>query len=439
MIRGLRRAAEWSSVGADTADVLAILLGERSGAGKELFEEFRLYDAVTTALVSVAQSRPVVVVIDDLHWADTASLKLLEFAAQHTWFERLLLVGTYRDVEAEAPGHPLAPLIMPLVAKATCISLTGLGRDEVGALMARTAGRTPEPALVDEVHRRTGGNPFFVEQTARLWQGGGSVTAIAPGVRDALQKRISLLSPQVAALLTDASVLGGEFHRDVLAALAGLPAARVDGLLAQAVASRLVVELPEGRLGFAHDLVRETLYESLGESAAARHARVITALDADPALRAHVLPADQASHAYQAGRELPPTVTVERLLSAAGEAHGRMAIEESIGHLRKAALRGEGLEPRRRAMIAMELSACLFHVNDMGETRATLESAWHFATQTGDADVLARVAISYYRIDGPGMLGGPGGGRSAEVRPGGPPRPHRRRPGHAHPTRWPTS
>lgn len=415
VIRGLRRAAEWSSVGTETADVLAILLGERSGAGKEPFEGFRLYDAVTTALVAVAQRRPVVVVIDDLHWADTASLKLLEFAAQHTWFERLLLVGTYRDVEAEAPGHPLAPLIMPLVAKATCISLTGLGRDEVGSLMARTAGRTPEPGLVDEVHRRTGGNPFFVEQTARLWQGGGSGTAIAPGVRDALQKRISLLSPQVVALLTDASVLGREFHRDVLAALAGLAAARVDGLLGQAVAARLVVELTEGRLGFAHDLVRETLYESLGEGAAGRHARVITALDADPALRAHVLPADQARHAYQAGHELPPAVTVERLLSAADEAHRRMAVEESIGHLRKAAVRGEALEPRRRAMIAMELSACLFHVDDMGETRAALESAWLFATQTGDADVLARVAVSYYRIDGPGMLGGPSGGRSAEV------------------------
>ncbi|GAB1824131.1 ATP-binding protein [Herbidospora sp. RD11066] len=415
VIRAMRRAPEWSSVGADAAEVLAILLGERSGAGQEVFEGFRLYDAVTTALVSVAQSRPVVVVIDDLHWADTASLKLLEFAARHTWFERLLLVGTYRDAEAETPDHPLAPLIMPLVAKATCISLTGLGRDEVGALMTRTAGRAPEPSLVDEVHRRTGGNPFFVEQTARLWQGGGSVTAIAPGVRDAVQKRVSLLPQQVAALLTDASVLGREFHRDVLAALAGLPAARVDGLLGQAVASRLVVQLTEGRLGFAHDLVRETLYESLGEGAAARHARVIVALDADPALAAHILPADQARHAYRAGHELPPAVTVERLLSAAGEAHGRMAIEESIGHLRKAADRGEGLEPRRRAMIAMELSACLFHLNDVGETRATLESAWTFAQQTGDADILARVAISYYRIDGPGMLGGTSGGRSSEV------------------------
>ncbi|NAS25009.1 AAA family ATPase [Herbidospora sp. NEAU-GS84] len=415
VIRALRRAGEWSSVGAEAAEVLAILLGERSGGGKEVLDGFRLYDAVTTALVSAAQRRPVVVVLDDLHWADTASLKLLEFAAQHTWFERLLLLGTYRDVEAEAPDHPLAPLIMPLVAKATCISLTGLGRDEVGALMARTAGRAPEPALVDEVHRRTGGNPFFVEQTTRLWQGGGSVTAIAPGVRDALQKRVSLLPPQVAELLTDASVLGREFHRDVLAALAGLPAARVDGLLAQAVAARLVVQLTEGRLGFAHDLVRETLYESLGERAAGRHARVITALDADPALKAHLLPADQARHAYQAGRELPPSVAVERLLSAAGEAQRRMAIDESIGHLRRAADRGEGLEPRRRAMIAMELSSCLFHLDDAEEVRATLESAWTFAQQTGDADLLARVAISYYRIEGPGMIGGFSGGRSSEV------------------------
>jgi predicted ATPase len=63
---------------------------------------------VTSALVAVAQDHPVVVVVDDLHWADPASLRLLEFAAQHTWFERLLLIGTYRDVEVEPAEHPLA-------------------------------------------------------------------------------------------------------------------------------------------------------------------------------------------------------------------------------------------------------------------------------------------------------------------------------------------
>jgi predicted ATPase len=99
--RALRRAAtpeEWASAGA----AVGALLGE---AVSEHGEPFELFDAVTTALVSVSQRTPVVVVLDDLHWADAASLRLLEFVAQHTWFERLLLIGTYRDVEVDTAGH----------------------------------------------------------------------------------------------------------------------------------------------------------------------------------------------------------------------------------------------------------------------------------------------------------------------------------------------
>ncbi|MGH3241066.1 MAG: ATP-binding protein, partial [Spirillospora sp.] len=206
VIRSLRRAAtpeEWAEVESATAGGLSVLLGE-SGTGDPA-EGFRLYDAVTTALVSVSQCRPVVVVLDDLHWADSASLQLLEFAAQHTWFERLLLVGTYRDVEVEWAEHPLRSRMLTLVAKAATVTLTGLDREAVGALMSRTAGRDPDDGLVAEVHRRTGGNPFFVEQTARLWRSGGSVTAIAPGVREALRRRLSLLPAAVARLLADAA------------------------------------------------------------------------------------------------------------------------------------------------------------------------------------------------------------------------------------------
>jgi hypothetical protein len=102
VIRGLRRSAapeEWETAEDAGGSTLSVLLGESPNT--EAGDGFQLYDTVTTALVSVSQSRPVVVVLDDLHWADAASLKLLEFAARHTWFERPLLVGTYRDAEVE--------------------------------------------------------------------------------------------------------------------------------------------------------------------------------------------------------------------------------------------------------------------------------------------------------------------------------------------------
>ncbi|MFC7591867.1 ATP-binding protein [Nonomuraea antimicrobica] len=221
VIRALRRAAEpaeWAAAEEAAGGSLTALLGEAPGASRRVEGEppaqgqaldgFQVFDAVTSALVALAQRRPVVIVIDDLHVADPASLRLLEFAAQQTWFERLLLIGTYRDAEVEPVDHPLRDLLSPLVAKATTITLTGLDQAGVGALMARTAGHEPPPDLVAEVHLRTGGNPFFVEQTARLWRSGGSASAIAPGVRDALLRRLSLLPRLVSELLPAAAVLG---------------------------------------------------------------------------------------------------------------------------------------------------------------------------------------------------------------------------------------
>jgi hypothetical protein len=400
VVRGLRRGAtpeEWAAADEVAGDGLAVLLGDAPAGPAP--EGFLLFDAVTSALVAVSQHRPVVVVLDDLHWADTASLRLLEFAAQHTWFERLLLIGTYRDAEVESAEHPVRPLLMPLVARATTVSLTGLTRDEVGALMAQTVGRQPEESLVTEVHRRTGGNPFFVEQTARLWHSGGTVTAIAPGVRDALRRRLSLLPPPVAEALATAAVLGREFHRQVLAASAAAPVAYTDRLLDQAVAARLVVALGGGRFAFAHDLVRETLYGELDEAAArARHAAVVRAVDRAPALAAELVPADLARHAYLAGDELPDDQVVDLLLAAARDAGSRMATDEAIVHHRRAYERATHADPRQRVVIALHLASDLHH-NDITSFWPVIEEAAGLARQIGDPHLLARVALTVHRID----------------------------------------
>ncbi|MFG2613527.1 ATP-binding protein [Streptomyces anulatus] len=308
------------------------------GGSPEGAEAFGLFDAVTTALVTVSQSRPLVVVLDDLHSSDPASLRLLEFAAQHAWFERLLLIGTYRDVEVDAPGHPLQQLILPLVSRAaTTLTLTGLGRDEVGALMTVTTGREPSPQLIDEVHRRTGGNPFFVEQTARLWHSGSPVSTIPPGVREAVRQRLALLPEPVVSLLTSAALLGREFRRQVLAVVHGSPAAHVDRLLEPAVVARVVVPRPSGQYAFAHDLLRETLYASLDEAEAReRHAAAVRSLDAHGGLGDAVRPGALARHAHLAGSALDRDRRIDLLLTAARDASGRLADEEAVGHYRRA-------------------------------------------------------------------------------------------------------
>lgn len=401
VMRALRRSATPEErAGAETAagGGLSVLLGESPIT--ESIDDFQLYDAVTTALVSLSHSRPVVVVLDDLHWADTASLKLLEFAAQHTWFERLLLVGTYRDVEVEAAAHPLRPLIVPLLAKATTVTLTGLDQKQVAALMANTVGRAPEDNLVAEVYRRTGGNPFFVEQTARLWHSGGSVTAIAPGVREALRRRLSLLPQTVERLLATAAVLGREFHRQVLAAAVSAPVPHVDRLLEEAVAARLVTTVGAGVFSFAHDLVRETLYGSLDEAEARRqHAAVVRALDHAPALRDRVLPADLARHAHLAGAELEPARAIDHLLAAARDAGKRLATDEAIVHHRRAYQLAAADTPRRRIVIALDLIGALRHGNHAGEAPDIYRDAIALARELDDDGIFARVALSVYGDD----------------------------------------
>ncbi|MFI9572117.1 ATP-binding protein [Microbispora rosea] len=413
VLRGMRRCAapeEWAAAEDAAGAGLAALLGESPSA--DAAEGFRLYDAVTSALVAVSQSRPLVVVLEDLHWADVASLRLLEFAAQHTWFERVLLVGTYRDVEVESADHPLRPLVLPLVARATTVTLTGLEREEVGALMTRAAGRDPSTDLVAEVHRRTGGNPFFVEQTARLWRSGGSVATIAPGVRDTLLRRLSLLPAQVVDLLVTAAVLGRQFHRQALAAVAAAPVLQVERLLDQAVAARLVVASGGAARGgaarggetfaFAHDLVRQTLYESLDEKTATRrHAAVVHAVDRSPTLAEHVLPADVARHAYLAGDQVEPAHAADRLLAAARDAAARLATEEALGHYRRALeLAAVAGEPRRRVVIALELGREVYQGDDCDGGRRAFEEAAAVARETGEPELVARVALSVYAAGG---------------------------------------
>lgn len=391
VVRALRRELpeeEWAR--ADTA-TLSALLGEAAGS-----DGFRLHDAVTTALAAAAHDRPVVVVLDDLHWADAASLRLLEFAARHTWFERLLLVGAYRDVEVEAPGHPLRELVLPLVAKATTVTLTGLAPSEVAELMSRTAGTEPDPALAAEVHLRTGGNPFFVEQTARLWHSGSPVSAVAPGIRDALQRRLSLLPAPVTRLLTDAAVLGREFHRRILAALAGMPVPEIDQLLARAAAARLVTAVGDGRFAFAHDLVRESRYAELEPAEVRRrHAAVVCALDASPDLVPLVFAADRARHAYLAGDDVEPARAAELLVAAARDASARLANDEAVGHYRRALERAT--EPRRRVVLALDLGTMLSRCGDDEEAWRVFDEAVALVRELDDDALLARAALTLSR------------------------------------------
>ncbi|MEV5595517.1 AAA family ATPase [Streptomyces sp. NPDC052496] len=423
-VRSLRRGAtagEWTEAATAAGGALSVLLGEGAGAGEAV--RFELFDAVTTLLTVMSRHRPVTVVLEDLHRADAASLSLLEFTAQHAWFERLLVIGTYRDVEVQRPGHPLRPLLPRLAAKATAVALTGLAPPQVGELMARTVGTRPDAATAADVCERTGGNPYFVEETARLWSAGQSVTAVAPGVRAVVHRRLSLLGEPAVRLLGAAAVLGHRFTRGTLARTAGTPETPAAELLAEAAAAGLLRPAPDAAelpvpptaaaglpvpsaadaYVFTHDLVRESLYDGLTEDRRRHlHAAAVRALRDTTATGDRARPTDLARHAYFAGADLDAGEAVEILVAAARHAVGRLAGEEAVGHYRHALERLGTGDPYRQVLLALDLGAELQLLGEHERSWLVYEDAATLASGTGDAALMGRVALTLHSADGRG-------------------------------------
>jgi len=389
--RALARLAPpeaWAAARAEAGGELDVLLAADGPAVLgAVGDEFGLHDAVTRLLVALAREQPLVVVLEDLHWADEASLRLLEFVARHGWYERLLLVGTYRDVEVEAGDHPLAPMIGALVAKATTVALGGLDRDEVGALVEATTGRTAPAAVVEDLHRRTGGNPFFVEQTARLWLSRGVADAVPPGVRDAVEHRLALLAAGTRDALATAALIGHHGDRPVLAAALEVDEDALGGVLAEAVAAGLLDPTETGH-AFVHDLVRETLVAGLEPAdARRRHAALLDRLDG------RVGVADLAHHAHHAGDQVDLDRRVALLQAAARQAFGRMAVDEALGHLRRALATIPADRPRERAFAQVELGWALMRTGE-GAAREAFAEAARLALELDDPALLTRAALS---------------------------------------------
>ena len=162
---------------------------------------FRLYDSISTFFKNVTQSQPLVVVLEDLHWADRSSLLLLEFLAQEIHSIPLLLLGTYRDMEV-ARRHPLYQALGSLIREQRFarIQLHGLNQREVGQLLHFATGTAPPTGLVATVHGRTEGNPLFISEISRVLsqlevkQGQDLLGAIPEGIKEAVSRRLDRLS-----------------------------------------------------------------------------------------------------------------------------------------------------------------------------------------------------------------------------------------------------
>jgi DNA-binding SARP family transcriptional activator len=248
---------------------------------------FRLFDATAQFLRASTRERPLVLLLDDLHAADTPSLLLLEFVVRELGSMRLLIVGACRDVDP-IPGEPLASMLAAVAREPvmTRLSLRGLSPEAVADYVeAELASRELAPTLYES----TEGNPLFLGETVRLLALEGRV-AISPSIRDVIGRRLAHLGDECNRVLELASVLGREFALNVLA---HMNEADDLELLDEAMTARVVTDVPgtTGRLRFAHALIRDTIYEGITSARRLRlHRLAVEALeqiDAEPAELAH--------------------------------------------------------------------------------------------------------------------------------------------------------
>jgi len=385
---------------------------------------FRLFDAITNFLKNAAQNQPLMLVLDDLQWADRSSLLLLEFLAREIEASHLLLVGTYRDVDL-SPEHPFARSIDVLNREGLLqrVSLSGHTQSDVARLIEVTAGVSPPEDFVEAVHTQTEGNPLFITEVVRLLMQEGDLTAdsgatwtvrIPEGVREVIGRRLNGLSQEANEILTIASVSGREFDPTVIAPLIeDTNEDRLREVLQEAMAALLIEELPRGRYQFSHALVREKFAEDMSLTRkAGLHATIGETLEEIYGRDAETHAAELAHHFSEAQTAVGKEKLVHYSLAAGEQALASYAYEDAHDHFERGLVARDitlsGTEPASDAESAALLSG-LGRAELGTRERQTLFQALPILTRAFDYYVAAEdseraVAIAVQSQDGFGFI-----------------------------------
>ncbi len=360
-----------------------------------------LYDVVGRALFARARRSPLVVLLDDLHWADESSLRLLGFLCRASAGEPLLLVGAYRDTEATRSLEALTP-------GAICLPLGGLDHDAVVALITQVAGPRPPDDLADRVASRCGGNPFFVRETARLaftttggWLDLAEPGTIPAGVRAVVRRRLDQVSRPCREILALVAVAGDGTDESVVAAASGDEESH--DFLDEAEQARIITR-ENGRLGFVHDLFRQVvLTDQTPARIAHLNGRVALALAAaldQPGTNRREARGRLAVHFAAAGDDFAG-VALQRSVEAARAALGP---EEACRHYERALALADkvsgdmtdGLPDRLE--LELGVATARAQVGGHPSARGDLASVAAAARTAGRADVLAEAALATHAL-----------------------------------------
>src|SRR5512132_2507869 len=341
LVRTLDPAALRSLAGpahAELAGLLPELGDQRPGPAKPAgYGQARLFELFLGLLDRLGKERPLVLVVEDLHWADRSTRDLLAFVVRNLRSERILLLATYRSDELHR-RHPLRPFLAELARGGVeRVELEPFGHQELAILLEGILGAPPDAATVDDVLARSEGNAFFAEElvAAAAYRAG---SLLPQTLRDVLLIRFEALSDQAQAVLRVAAVAGRRVQHELLARVAGMAEpALLDGLRDTVAHQLLVVGADGGSYAFRHALVQEAVYaEALPGERNRLHVAFATALEAHPELAGGAGPAvaaEIALHWHAAGDQPRALVASVR---AGMQAFSGYGFAEAQRHLERA-------------------------------------------------------------------------------------------------------
>jgi hypothetical protein len=399
-------------------------------------DRWRLLHAVIAFLRNATAVQPLLLVLEDLHDADGGTLDLLVHLAHNLGGCRLLIAGTYRDVEVDR-SHPLSGALAELRRSSGLlrVPLRGLTVDEVHRMYETVRGQPVPWAQAELVHRQTEGNPLFIQEVLRylveegivIREGGRYVRAddrpadslIPEGLRDVVGKRLSRLSPQANQALGVAAVIGREFRLDVLQQVAGMGEEELYAALEEAT-GRAIVEQHQA-LGtvafrFTHAFFRQTLYEELFIPRRIRlHQQVGRALEAVYGRRLEEHAAELAEHFIQSTEagDLEKARQYNEL--AAARAMSVFAYGEAARHCEQALRTQEVLDPddkRKRCELLLALGEALVPTAESLRVEDVAEEAFALAEELSDSHLAFRACDTASRLSVLGGVRAPGFGDS---------------------------
>ncbi len=376
-------------------------------------ERVRLLDAVAQFLIALSARAPVALILDDLHWADAASVAVLRHVARFAARSRLLLLGAYRDVEV-TPQQPLADALGALPRETTYVhlALKGLENTEVEELLETVSDQQVPEALVNAITAETSGNPFFIREVllhlveeGKLVRHEGQWTAtltveemgIPHGVRQVIQRRLTRLSEAANHLLRAAAGFTGNFRFDVAARVAGLDEAAALAAIDEALAAQLLCPTSAAEsFDFTHALVRHTLYAELSPPRQVRlHRQIAEVMEEVYRGRADERTGEIARH-YHQGVSLPGAERgVPHCLLAAARAEESAAFAEASEYLRMALALSDPSDARRPRLLGRLALALIWNLALDEAEQAASDAAASISTAEGNdaaADFLADAA-----------------------------------------------